>query len=306
MKKFFKILIATTLTVAIGISAIGCAYIDKIKNNILDLESETDSVSEGDCEHLFKDIGVIKEATCTDKGVLQKECSFCKLVLDCEIPATGHSIQILESKEPSCKWDGLSEGQACINCGEIFIEQQILPASNHNFDKWTCQSCNQDAFELFEYGYVEEKDFVDREIVFNNFYRVYRPKENPDTGECICGSIGCYGFHGLSFSSWSGSPFIGAYAKGESFQDADGVKLENYDTCFYGELSLMHQWSIEGDFAVRFYDDYVDFYFGRCTFTKLVGDNQGDSFEINLGTTVSVGWGPSEMVKKLEYVNKEI
>ena len=72
----------------------------------------------------------------------------------------------------------------------------------------------------------------------------------------------------------------------------------NADTCFYESgISQMNEWTWEGDFAIRFYIDYVDIYFGVCTFYK--NDDTATKYYINYGTTASIALGSVDIVKQL-------
>ena len=65
-----------------------------------------------------------KEATCTEAQV----CTVCGAEL---APALGHDISVMEAVSPTCLEDGLSEGARCLGCGEVLLEQSVVPALGH-------------------------------------------------------------------------------------------------------------------------------------------------------------------------------
>ena len=47
----------------------------------------------------------------------------------CEV--YGHSENVIPSQAPSCTESGLSEGKGCVTCGEVYIDQEEIPAIGH-------------------------------------------------------------------------------------------------------------------------------------------------------------------------------
>lgn len=71
--------------------------------------------------------------TCTEKGAhASTKCAIeeCGAVLQegKEIPALGHEEHVLEAVERGCLTDGLTEGKDCSRCGEVLIEQEVIPS----------------------------------------------------------------------------------------------------------------------------------------------------------------------------------
>ncbi|MBR6825547.1 MAG: S-layer homology domain-containing protein [Oscillospiraceae bacterium] len=52
-----------------------------------------------------------------------------------------HEIVYLKAVAPTCTKEGLTEGQYCSLCGEILVEQKIVPATGHNLSTGTCPGC---------------------------------------------------------------------------------------------------------------------------------------------------------------------
>lgn len=78
-------------------------------------------------EHSFGDWTVTKEATCTEAGEQSHTCQVCHKEVKAEIPAKGHTEEILEGKPATATETGLTEGKKCSVCGEILAAQQEIP-----------------------------------------------------------------------------------------------------------------------------------------------------------------------------------
>ena len=53
-----------------------------------------------------------------------------------------HTELILTSIEATCTTTGLTEGKKCSRCGEILIEQQVIPTLEHSFVNGKCSVCD--------------------------------------------------------------------------------------------------------------------------------------------------------------------
>lgn len=74
---------------------------------------------------------VVREATCTEDGILKLECTICGDVREEPIPALGHTEEEIPAVEPDCTCDGLTAGVRCAVCGETLQEQEVVPALGH-------------------------------------------------------------------------------------------------------------------------------------------------------------------------------
>lgn len=138
--------------------------------------SQGDNDGEDDTHvHKYGSIKVIKAATCTEGGSMQKECecghvvtltvnplghkeeivkgtatcteggtsdgvkcSSCgEILLEQEnVGPLGHTEEIVAGTEPTCTESGLSEGKKCSVCDFVFIEQTVVDALGHSFGDW--------------------------------------------------------------------------------------------------------------------------------------------------------------------------
>ena len=74
---------------------------------------------------------IIKEATCTEQGNKQYNCSICG---ECFIKITDkipHTVMQDEGRDATCETDGYTEGSHCSACGTIITPQEIIEKSGH-------------------------------------------------------------------------------------------------------------------------------------------------------------------------------
>ena len=85
-------------------------------------------------EHVASDdVTVLKEATCTEKGVGVSTCKLCgKKNMGVAIPATGHVETTVEGKAATCTEDGYESYKACSVCKAELTEKKVIKATNHN------------------------------------------------------------------------------------------------------------------------------------------------------------------------------
>lgn len=101
-------------------------------------EQTIPAVIHGESDHVFDgNEEVLKEASCTENGILRSYCSFqgCNAYIDTEIPAKGHTEgEWTVNTEATCTESGLNE-KHCTVCGEKTAEQ-ILPPLGHSNGEW--------------------------------------------------------------------------------------------------------------------------------------------------------------------------
>ena len=90
------------------------------------------------CDHNWID------ATCT----APKTCSLCGKT---EGEALGHIEEIIPAKAATCEETGLTEGVRCSRCGEILVEQQVIPALGHNYTSEVIKSatCTEEGLRRY-------------------------------------------------------------------------------------------------------------------------------------------------------------
>lgn len=69
----------------------------------------------------------IKEPACTKDGEKTVYCTNCDYSVTEIIPATGHKVVVDEAIKATSSTEGLTEGKHCEICGEVFVEQKVIP-----------------------------------------------------------------------------------------------------------------------------------------------------------------------------------
>ena len=82
--------------------------------------------------HAWDDGTVIREASCTEDGILRRQCAVCLTEQDTAIPAAGHKPVIDAAVAPSAVSPGRTEGSHCSACGAILEAQQMIPALGYS------------------------------------------------------------------------------------------------------------------------------------------------------------------------------
>ena len=81
--------------------------------------------------HNYGEWTVTKQATCIAEGERQRTCDRCGYV-DKEATAKGEHKRVPDYPvEPTCTSYGLTGGNHCEVCGEVFVAQQVIPMKNH-------------------------------------------------------------------------------------------------------------------------------------------------------------------------------
>ena len=70
---------------------------------------------------------VVTAPTCTEKGYTTHICSCGDSYVDSYVDA-GHTVVTLPAKTPTATENGLTEGEGCSGCGEVYVAQQVIPA----------------------------------------------------------------------------------------------------------------------------------------------------------------------------------
>ena len=76
---------------------------------------------------------VMKESSCTEKGILRFVCKICGKTREEDIPLADHTVEITEAVEPTCTEAGHTEIRTCSVCGEVLDEGEEIPALGHDW-----------------------------------------------------------------------------------------------------------------------------------------------------------------------------
>lgn len=74
------------------------------------------------------------EPSCTEDGLLRKECTTCGTIIETIFPANGHDYRMVESKVSTCTENGFLLKQCLICKGQ---EKIIFPATGHKYGEFT-------------------------------------------------------------------------------------------------------------------------------------------------------------------------
>lgn len=91
-------------------------------------------------EHKWDAGVIIEEPTCTKLGTKEIKCMYddCDAsFLDKQVPALGHTEEVVAGSDATCTKTGLTEGKKCSVCGETLVAQEEIPAKGHSFGEWT-------------------------------------------------------------------------------------------------------------------------------------------------------------------------
>ena len=79
--------------------------------------------------HEYDEGTVTTKPTCSETGVMTFVCTRagCDHSKTEEIPATGHTEEVVAGKDPTLTETGLTDGKICSVCGEVLVEQQKIP-----------------------------------------------------------------------------------------------------------------------------------------------------------------------------------
>ena len=83
------------------------------------------------CVHEWGEYTAIKDATCTEKGIKERQCAKCGETEKEEIAALGHTEVADEAIEPTCTATGKTAGKHCSVCHEVLVAQKEIAALGH-------------------------------------------------------------------------------------------------------------------------------------------------------------------------------
>lgn len=105
---------------------------------------------------------VVSTLTCTTDGVRTRVCVNCggnetsadkygrPAVQTVTVKHQGHVIVVDERVEPTCTEPGLTEGSHCINCDEMTVAQEVIPAKGHSYDgEVVAATCTEGGYTVY-------------------------------------------------------------------------------------------------------------------------------------------------------------
>lgn len=128
--------------------------------------------------HAFGKWTTVKEATCTEKGKKERNCT-CGEKETQGIDLLDHEEVIDLSVEPTCTSTGLTEGIRCSRCNEVLKAQEVILKKEHAYESKICTVCNKlKPSEGLEYTLVDDSGYTvskigncqDTEIVIPDTY----------------------------------------------------------------------------------------------------------------------------------------
>lgn len=121
MKKVIVIIASVLMFCLLAFGAVGCTKVEDMFKQLT-------------CEHEYDDGVIVKEATCFEKGELDKTCSLCGKVETEDIDMVAHTSIFVEAKVPTCLEVGFTDGTACAVCDVLLTGCQEVPALGHHVD----------------------------------------------------------------------------------------------------------------------------------------------------------------------------
>ncbi len=131
-------------------------------------EGKTYSIETDASDHEHDYVGtVVKTATCTETGLNSYTCSYCEHTYTEEIPALGHTPEVLKAVEATCTETGLTAGSRCEFCGEILVEQEVIPAKGHTIvtDEAVEATCTETGLTEGSHCEVCGEVLVEQEVI---------------------------------------------------------------------------------------------------------------------------------------------
>ena len=112
-----------------------------------------------------------KAPTEAEPGEKRRDCANCDAYETSAIAPLDHDhsrwdVIILEAVAPTCTQTGLTEGKKCSGCGDILVEQAVIPATGHNYGEWyqtkapTCTEKGSERHDCKNCDHYETRDIV--------------------------------------------------------------------------------------------------------------------------------------------------
>lgn len=290
-------------------------------NEVLEEQTEVSALG-----HSLKKVEAV-EATCEEEGNIEYwRCNACKKLFEDKegtkelkeeeavISAKGHTEAVDEAVPATCTKTGLSEGSHCSVCGEILVEQKVVPAS-HIFDegKVVSPTCSREGYTIYTCKVCGIQVITDKVKPLSHWYAEWQPAGRHQNS-APCKRWGCTYTKTTACVDWD-----------FKLIPADAEETEDYTVCPVcgqlsdgGRLELVEEakptpvtaWTPEGDLVLRYgelengekiicvgfeYDARLAQYYGICKFTipaellegyqLMLLDADGNETELKVETT---------------------
>ena len=230
------------------------------------------TVVDGEASHTVKDsdIKVIKEATCTEEGKVEKTCETCGYTWTETTPKTEHHYVTTTQKVDTCEEKSEYTVEKCSECGDVKSTSKKLYYSAHDFQftshkkEPTCTEKGEDLYTCTICGKTETREvpMVAHETELRN-YKAATCTEDGYTGDETCINCGKVIFKGKK-----------TYATGHSYVDT----LETvYETDMSMGLTYKYAYVIDRVTCKKCDFEMID---GQ-TESKLVGWILADGTEVS-------------------------
>lgn len=160
------------------------------------------TVVDGEASHTVKDsdIKVIKEATCTEEGTVEKTCETCGYSWTESIPKTEHHYVATTTKLDTCEEKSEYTVEKCSECGDVKSTSKKLYYSAHDFQftshkkEPTCTETGEDIYTCTKCNKTETREVAAKGHGETELVNVKEPtcEEDGYTGDerCkVCGQI---------------------------------------------------------------------------------------------------------------------
>lgn len=177
-----KRMFGTLLALCLSVVLIGLVFCDAAKacpNDDCDVETYTyayldaevhsKNCGNGDCTVNQKHV-TSKSATCTSAAY----CDVCKHSFG---EALGHHFVADAPVAPTCSKTGLTAGTHCDRCGAIGTAQEIVPKTEHNYDKGvvTKPTCSSEGYTTYTCKDCGFKLVTDKVKPLSHWYDLWEP-----------------------------------------------------------------------------------------------------------------------------------
>ncbi len=89
--------------------------------------------------------------TCTEDGYTLYTCASCADSYIADLTsALGHKEEFIAGKDATCTEDGITNGDICSVCGEVFEAQEVIPAYGHSYESVVIEpDCVNDGYTAY-------------------------------------------------------------------------------------------------------------------------------------------------------------